>query len=305
MFTIWISDRMRDRFSLDQIRTFIAAAETGSFSAAARKLGRAQSAVSDLIKRFEEETGVILFDRSTRSPTLTAEGKLLLADARAIAGAADKLNFRAHGMKKGVEPELCAVMDVYFPVQAMAEAASDFREAFPATPLRLYVEVLGGALQPVLDGRASFAVVGGPTPIPGDCASEPLQGVEIVIVAASSHPLAQIEGPVSRENLAAHVQLVLTERNSAAPGREYGVLSPTTWRLADLYAKQAFLLSGLGWGSMPRHAIARELDDGRLKILHLVENPNLVSAEMAVVYRVASPPGPAGRWLIERLRRGC
>jgi len=294
---------MRDRFSLDQIRTFIAAAEQGSFSAAARKLGRAQSAVSDLIRRLEEETGVVLFDRAPRSPTLTPEGRLLLADARAIAGAADKLNFRAHGMKKGIEPELCAVMDVYYPVQAMADAAAAFRDVFPVTPLRLYVEVLGGALQPVLDGRAGFAVVGGPTPIPGDCASEPLQGVEIVIVAAANHPLARMEGPISRESLSRHTQLVLTERNSAAPEREYGVLSPTTWRLADLYAKQAFLLSGLGWGSMPRHAIARELDDGRLKILDIADGPAFVSASMNVVYRAAAPPGPAGRWLIERLRR--
>jgi DNA-binding transcriptional LysR family regulator len=122
------------------------------------------------------------------------------------------------------------------------------------------------------------------------------------MVAAKNHPLAQIEGPVTRETLAGHVQLVLTERNSAAPEREYGVLSPTTWRLADLYAKQAFLLSGLGWGSMPRHAIARELDDGRLKILDVADGPGFVSAPMAVVYRAASPPGPAGRWLIERLR---
>ncbi|MCW2283895.1 DNA-binding transcriptional LysR family regulator [Rhodoblastus acidophilus] len=292
---------MRDRFSLDQIRVFVAAAEHGSFSAAARKLGRAQSAVSDLIRRLEEETGVALFDRTTRSPTLTGEGKLLLADARAIAAAADKLHFRATGMKKGVEAELCAVMDVYFPVQAMAEAAADFRDAFPATPLRLYVEVLGGALRPVLDGRASFAVVG-PTPIPGDCASEPLYGVEIVMVAAPTHPLARIEGPITREHLAAEVQLVLTERDSAAPEREYGVLSPTTWRLADLYAKQAFLLSGLGWGSMPRHAIARELEEGRLKILEIADAPAARSPPMSVVYRAASPPGPAGRWLIERLR---
>ncbi len=294
---------MADGFSLDQIRTFIAAAEQGSFSAAARKLGRTQSAVSELIKRLEDQTGVLLFDRSTRSPTLTPEGKLLLIDARALGGAADKLNFRARGMSRGVEPELCAVMDVYYPVQAMAEAAADFRLKFPATPLRLYVEVLGGALRPVLDGRAGFAVVGGPTPIPADCASEALSGVEIVMVAGAGHPLAAIEGPISREKLAGHVQLVLTERNSAAPDREYGVLSPETWRLADLYAKHAFLLHGLGWGSMPRHAVQRDLDEHRLKILDVEDFPVTgYMAPMAVVYRAATPPGPAGRWLIERLR---
>jgi hypothetical protein len=34
-------------------------------------------------------------------------------------------------------------------------------------------------------------------------------------------------------------------------GREFGVFSPRTWRLADLGAKHAFLLAGLGWGGMP------------------------------------------------------
>jgi DNA-binding transcriptional LysR family regulator len=81
------------------------------------------------------------------------------------------------------------------------------------------------------------------------------------------------------------------------------VLSPTTWRLADLYAKHAFLLNGLGWGSMPRHAIARDLDEGRLKILAVPEAPSSgYRVPMSAVYRAASPPGPAGRWLIERLR---
>jgi len=296
---------MHDRLSLDQIRTFIAAAEEGSFSAAARKLGRAQSAVSDLIRRLEEQLGLVLFDRSSRSPTLTPAGELLLKDARAIGGAVDFLNFRAKGLSQGLEPELCAVIDVYFPFQAITEAAKHFREQFPATPLRLYVEVLGGATEPVLDGRASLAVVGGPAPLPEGLSSESLNGVAIVMVAAPDHPLASIEGVIPQDELAKHVQLVLTERSNRSARQEYGVMSPTTWRLADLYAKHSFLLSGLGWGSMPLHAVERDLAEGRLTRLLTPESPAAGQiVPMSAVYRTTAPPGPAGRWLIERLK-GC
>jgi DNA-binding transcriptional LysR family regulator len=294
---------MRDRLSLDQIRTFVAAAEEGSFSAAARKLGRAQSAVSDLIRRLEEELGVALFDRSRRAPQLTPAGSLLLRDARAVGGAVDLLNSRARGLTEGIEPELWAVVDVYFPFQAITEAARDFRLRFPTTPLRLYVEVLGAATEPVLDGRASFAVAGGPGPLPPGLSSEPLEGVGMAMVASADHPLASFKGVIPRDELAKHVQLVLTERARRPDSREYSVMSPTTWRLADLYAKHSFLLSGLGWGSMPLHAVERDLAEGRLVRLATPEIPLTgLTAPMAAVYRTAAPPGPAGRWLIERLK---
>ena len=57
------------------------------------------------------------------------------------------------------------------------------------------------------------------------------------------------------------------------PGREFGVMSPTTWRLADLFAKHHFLLNGLGWGGMPLHAVRKDLEDGRLSVLPIEDVP--------------------------------
>ena len=65
---------MLDAVSLDQLRTFIAAVDEGSFSAASRKLLRAQSVVSETISNLEDQIGVRLFDRSGRYPKLTAAG---------------------------------------------------------------------------------------------------------------------------------------------------------------------------------------------------------------------------------------
>ena len=100
------------------------------------------------------------------------------------------------------------------------------------------------------------------------------------------------------------MQLVLTDRSSLSKGREFGVLSPQTWRLADLFAKHAFLLNALGWGGMPLHAVKDDLAAGRLVELQIEDiAPGGLPLAMAAVYPAAAPPGPAGRWLIEKMKR--
>ena len=295
---------MLDGISLDQLRAFIAAVDEGSFSAGARRLNRAQSAVSELVSNLEGQIGVQLFDRSERYPKLTPAGVLLAADARVVIGNINVLKARAKGISGGLEPELSAVIDVLFPIEAIADSASEFRTRFPRTPLRLYVEALGGAYQPVLDGRCSLGVVGSLPNAPASVSSEPLPAVDMIMVAARTHPLAKLTGIIPKSELSKHIQLVLTDRSELTQGREFGVMSPLTWRLSDLYAKHSFLLKGLGWGGMPVHAVKQDLKDKRLVKLRVEDLPEQgLALPMFAVYLSAQPPGPAGRWLIERLRR--
>jgi len=293
-----------DGVSLDQLRAFIAAVDEGSFSAGARKLHRAQSAVSELVSNLEAQLGVALFDRSERYPKLTSAGVQLLADARSVVANVDLLKARAKGISHGLESELSAVVDVLFPIEAIAESAKEFRDRFPRTPLRLYVEALGGAYQPVLDGRCSLGVVGSLPVAPDPITLERLQGLPMIMVAAREHPLAQIAGVIPKTELVKHIQLVLTDRSALTSGREFGVMSPLTWRLGDLFAKHAFLLKGLGGGGMPVHAVKQDLLEGRLvklSIEDLAEESLILP--MSAAYLTAKPPGPAGRWLIERLKQ--
>ncbi len=297
---------MLDGVSLDQLRAFIAAVDEGSFSAGARKLHRAQSAVSELVSNLEAQLGVALFDRSARYPKLTPAGIQLVADARSVVANVELLKARAKGISHGLESELSAVVDVLFPIEAIAESAKEFRDRFPRTPLRLYVEALGGAYQPVLDGRCSLGVVGSLPIAPDSMTLERLQGLAMIMVAAREHPLALFDGVIAKSELAKHVQLVLTDRSELTHGREFGVMSPLTWRLGDLFAKHAFLLKGLGWGGMPLHAVKQDLAEGRLvklSIEDLAEESLILP--MSAVYMTSKPPGPAGRWLIERLKRCC
>src|SRR5271156_202647 len=264
---------MLDGVSLDQLRAFIAAVDEGSFSAGARRLHRAQSAVSELVSNLEAQLGVVLFDRSQRYPKLTPAGVQLIADARSVLANVDLLKARAKGISRGLESELSAVVDVLFPIETIAESAKEFRDRFPRTPLRLYVEALGGAYQPVLDGRCSLGVVGSLPIAPDSMSLERLQGVHMIMVAAREHPLARVKGVISKAELAKHVQLVLTDRSELTAGREFGVMSPLTWRLGDLFAKHSFLLKGLGWGGMPVHTVRQDLQDQRLVKLRIDDLP--------------------------------
>src|SRR3979490_518746 len=125
---------MLDRITLDQLRTFIAAVDEGSFSAAGRKLRRAQSVVSQTLANLEGQLGVTLFDRSARYPTLTEEGRALLQDARGVADQMDGLKARAKALREGLEPELSLSIDVMYPMCVLTETVASFREDFPHTP---------------------------------------------------------------------------------------------------------------------------------------------------------------------------
>ncbi len=296
---------MLDAVTLDQLRTFIAAAEEGSFSAAGRKLRRAQSVVSQTLANLEGQLGVRLFDRTGRYPLVTEEGRALLQDARAVADRMDCFKAHAHSMHEGLEPELSVVVDVMYPMAGLIRAAGFSRKVYPHTPLRLYVEALGGVVQPVLNGTCRIGIMGSLPVVPDELRSESLLDVPFVTVVSPEHPLAKVRAIISKAAAAKHVQLVLTDRTALSDGRNFGVLSPLTWRLADLGAKHAFLQAGFGWGHMPRHMVEEDLKKKRLVTIKVEGfNPKAASLflSMHVVYRKETPPGPAGQAFISQLR---
>ena len=294
---------MLDSVSLDQLRMFIAAAEEGSFSAGGRRLRRAQSVISQTLANLEAQLGVKLFDRSSRSPVLTRQGLALLVEARAVVSRMDVFKARAKGLSGGLEPELSVVVDVMYPLEQLTSAVAAFQAEFPATPLTLYVEALGAVLQPVMEGRCAFGVMGSLPTAPTQLTRERLLVVKMLFVASPTHPLASFKGPIPARVLAQHRQLVLTDRSELSQGKDFGVFSANTWRLADLGAKHAFLRAGLGWGGMPVDVLKTDLENASLVKIAIedIPDPNLVMV-MSAVFRTDRPPGPAGRWLIERLK---
>jgi len=294
---------MLDGLTLDQLRTFIAAAEQGSFSGAGRKLKRAQSVVSQTLANLELQIGVKLFDRSSHYPRLTDAGRELLQAAREVADGIDGFKARARTMREGLEPELSVVIDVVYPMSALTRAVGLFRAKYPNTPLRLYVQALGGVVQLVVDGRCRIGVVGTLPTMPEQLESNPLLEIPFVSVVAPTHPLSAHRRVVSKSEIVKHVQLVLTDPTPLSDGRNFGVLSTKTWRLADMGAKHAFLRAGFGWGQMPLHMVEKDIRDGTLVKIR-VEGASARSQvlPMHAIHRKDAPPGPAGQSLIDWLR---
>jgi len=293
---------MLDGVTLDQLRTFIAAVDEGSFSAAGRKLRRAQSVVSQTLANLEAQLGVKLFDRSARYPQLTDEGRSLLVDARSVADTIDGFKARARAMREGLEPELAVVIDVMYPMEGLTRSAIHSRKTFPHTALRIYVEALGGVIKLVLERTCNIGVIGSLPIVPDELQAESLLDIPFVTVVGASHPLAAMRGVASKAAIGKHVQLVLTDRTTLSEGREYSVLSPLTWRLADLGAKLAFLRAGLGWGHMPLHMVKADLDAGALVKIRVADTPRSMVMPMKVVFRKDTPPGPAARAFIAQLK---
>jgi DNA-binding transcriptional LysR family regulator len=293
---------MLDSLTLDQIRTFLAVADAGSFSKAAKQLNRAQSAVTYAIQKLETQLGILLFDRAAYRPALTKAGRVLLPRARRIAEETNDLRDAARSLASGLEAELTIVLDSMFPMPAVVEALRAFTAKFPTVPPRIYVQSLGAAAELVLDGTCMIGF------LPLYCSDMallkrfPLLTVELVPVVAPDHPLAALDGPIDTRILQRHVQLVLTDRSSLTAGRDHGVLSGRTWRLADLGAKQSMLLAGLGWGNMPSHLVHDDIAQGRLKVIQPIEfDSRAAQLVMCGAYLSDHRLGPAGQWMIEHL----
>jgi len=297
---------MLDGVSLDQLRTFIAAADEGSFSAAGRRLRRAQSVVSKTLASLEGQLRVRLFDRSARRPVLTEQGRALLNAARTVAGDMDLFKAQAKGLAGGLEPELPVVVDAMFPIAPLTDVVAAFQRKFPTTALKVYVEHTSSVVDHVLERRCTVGVMAQLpfTPPPPQLTCERLLTIRTAMVVAPTHPLATRRAPIPTIALAEHVQLLQVDRSNLPPGPGVGILSPRVWLLAHLGAKLAFLRAGFGFGSLPLHLVEADLASGALVQIAPEDSPVWASAiPVSAVYRTDSPPGPAGRWLIELLKQ--
>jgi DNA-binding transcriptional LysR family regulator len=286
--------------TFDQLRLFLAVVETGSFAGAGRRLNRAISVVSYGVANLEAQLGLTLFEREgTRRPRLTEAGKAMLAEARTVAAGMDGLRAKAKGLLEGLEPEVSLAVDVMLPASRLARILRAFRSHCPTVTLRLHVEALGAVIALVKDGRAGLGIAG---PIARD-----MDGIErisagsvpLVPVAAPDHPLALLH-PIPPGAGRDHIQLVLSDRSPISDGQDFAVLSPHTWRLADLGAKHALLREGIGWGNMPLPLIEPDLVAGTLVRLDMPEGIG-GTYRFHAIYLPEAPPGPAAGWLLDQL----
>lgn len=289
--------------TLDQLQVFLAVAETGSFSGAARHLNRAQSVISYTIANLEAQLELRLFTREgTREPILTVEGKAMLADARRMVGVLQDIRARADGLKRGLEAEVTIAVDVTVPSPALVRALAAFEAEFPSVSLKLNVGALGVIWEQLARRLSDLSFGGSPRDLGDDLVSVRIGEASMVPVAAPGHPLAMHQGRVPLSFVREHIQLVVSDVSKVTEGKEFSVFAYRTWRMTDMGTKRDLIVSGLGWGGLPTWMILEDVLAGRLKVLDLEPYPER-PYPLHAFYRADAPPGPAGIWLIERFRQ--
>lgn len=142
-------------FDWNQVRAFLATVEEGSLSAAARRLGAAQPTIGRQIAALEAELGVALFERSGRSPVLTASGAQLVDHARAMADAATGLSLAALGQSTAIEGLVRITASDLMTVEVLPDALALLAERAPGVKIEL---IAANDLSDLIQREADIAV---------------------------------------------------------------------------------------------------------------------------------------------------
>ena len=257
---------MLDNVTINQLRSFVAVCDQGSFSGAARKLGRAQSAISHAIKALESAFDVELFDRNARKAQLTAAGRSLLPDARAVISRTEEMKTRAGSIAREGAPQLSVAIDVYFPRANLTDGLCTLQAEFPTAAINLRITTMQEGERLVMEKVCALAVTveNVPQVNPDAIERQWLCEAEMVTLCAPSHPLASMPKPIAMDEFGRHIQIVVTDNQPQAEKTQQGVAGKRQWVVNDLGAKRDLLKAGLGWGHMPRHLVDEDLASGKL-----------------------------------------
>ena len=285
--------------TLDQLTVLVTIETTGSFSAAGRELRRVQSAISSVVQTLETNLGVQLFDRSGHKPRLTEAGRVLVAHARRVLGEAAQFERIAATISAGLEPELTLAIDSMVPTAPVIASLARLQATFPDLAVTLFTESIAASVRRVRDGSAILGLCALSPTTEQDLEAHRFGSIKLIPVVAPNHLLAQETRPLTREILAEHVQLILTDPLQTA-GPSFSVVSNRVWRFVDIGRRLDFLLAGFGWCMMPHHLVADHLTAGRLFRL-AIDEPGLLpdSIPIYAIHERSRPLGVAARWLLQ------
>lgn len=227
---------------------------------------------------------------------------MLVEQARRVLAIATKFEAMAASTRAGLEPELALAIDPLVPTEPLIESIRALNGTFPNLMVNFSTEGLGGSLRRLRRREVALAICMLLPVVPDDIVAFPLMRVRMQAVAAHDHPLAGLGRPAERDDLAPHVQLVLSDPvDPRSP--DYGLAGERLWRFVDLGRRLDFLLAGFDWCRMPVHLIAQPLAAGQLAPIDIAEDPTLAEGlTIYAAYLRERAPGEARRWLLADLR---
>lgn len=281
-------------WTLDRLRHFVAVADAGTMTEAARRLGRAQSAVSTAIGLLEADLGLELFDRVGRQVRLTAAGEVMLLEARFLLRQAEAMDHRARALAAGVQARLVVALDEALPYVPLALLLKELALRFPSMELTVLNGTASEVAEHVALQRAAVAFQFDRAPAPAVCGQRHIGSVPQTLCVARGHAL-DADAPVTRRQLAEHRQLLMH-----IDGVEDAVVSPSVWRSNSFYVIAGMVADGLGWASLPVNIA--EFGDLRPHLRQLAcDDLALPPLTVRMLWLEGCAPGAEALWMCQRL----
>ena len=280
--------------SHEVLQAFVQAATQGSFSAAARKLGKSQSTVSAAVASLEIDLDVLLFDRSSRKPTLTPAGHVLLQRAEQVLEASSRLALAASQLSQGLEPKLTIAMSDTYQSDRFEIALKAFEQRYPDLELECLIAECDDLIALVQSGRAQIAFIEQQEGYPPDLTCSPVgERTEIALYVSNQHPLAGLHD-ILPQTLQQHRELrlasIIKPNDTRATGR--------VWSAPSYLMLMEMAQLGFGWAPIPRWLVER-LGAGQLVELKARGWPRAVAVD--ALWSRQHAPGPAGSWLLGKM----
>jgi DNA-binding transcriptional LysR family regulator len=290
------------RLSLEALQIVDAIDRRGSFSAAGKELHKVPSTISYTVSKLEDDLGVQVFERNGPRVELTRAGQELLKEGRYLLRAAQDLEHRVRRVASGWETELAIGMDSMFSSCVLAGDVRAFYQVAQQTRLRMVQEALSGTWEALLDRRVDLLVgAPGDGPAGGGYVSQPLGNISFVFAVAPSHPLAAVEGKLSRNDLQPYRAVSVADSARQMAPRTVGLLlGQDTLTLPNMQAKYEYQLSGMGFGFLPEPC-ARPAIAAGLLLEKQVEEPK-PDETFYLAWRTGEA-GAALSWWIARMRQ--
>ncbi|MBQ4679803.1 LysR family transcriptional regulator [Aeromonas dhakensis] len=284
--------------SLEQLRVLLAAAQAGSFSAAARQLGKAQSVVSTAIANLEIDLGLELFDRSGRYPVLTEAGVRISQEAGILLAQSARLQAIAGELASGVESRLTLAIDDDSHLPWLGAVLEEFATHYPTVELELLFPLMEDLTEMLISGRAQLGISYQKEHPQQELVARSLGGVTMPLVVSPEHPLAH-KAPLRERDLQGARQLLVTGRREGTERHRFRLSAQVWWVEGDLGILELVKL-GLGWAAVPDFLLHRPLARGEVVVLKpdFITQPELA---LELQWHRARPLGQAGRWLKEAL----
>lgn len=259
-------------FNSDSIELFLAVIERGSFSAAARSLGRVPSAVSMGIANLEAELGYLLFDRSHREPVPTAMAAALVPHARLIAEQLKQLQVHAIELSLGLESKLSIAVVADLDKRAVLAAIKVIARRFPLLDIELLTAAQDDVLALLHSGRVSVCLAFAGLNMNVLERFQFVGSERMIATLSADYPLVPGQ-ELFLEDLVHLRQIIVASRDLPISDTR-PLLGESHWRTDTLAMALDMVEAGLGWGNFPQSVVQPLLDAGRLQRLNFrnIEN---------------------------------